>query len=73
MLTLKYSGVFVGSVDVPGVCVCADSENEAMEIPKMIRDHFELPGLKEPSLCGFERTDDGKAIFLLSVPSVGMF
>ncbi len=72
MLAVSTFKLSQGAHYVPGICIVADSEQEAMELARMTQAHFELPGSKPSILVAIDR--DGPTtckLFVDFAPEIG--
>lgn len=64
-LQLRYIGIPYKGSEIPGLCICGTTIEEANNFVTQVQNYFEQPGPRQSLMVGFETYPDGKCNFLM--------
>ena len=71
MLQLRYANFNWGGAEIPALIICAESEDEVLEVADIVLKSYETPGLKAHPVVRFTSTPDGTTSFSYRFPGAG--
>lgn len=65
MLQLRYVGIPHSGLEIPGICLCGDTESEVLDVANLALLYYETPGVKRTIQMGFKKDSAGTFDFLM--------